>query len=323
MKPDSDAWVLVLAAGSGTRLGALTVGDDGVVVPKQYCSLRGGRSLLLDTIDRALQLAPAERVVVVVAAEHERWWRHQLTCLPLQNVVVQPQNRGTTAGILLPLARMLARDPAARVALLPSDHHVEQPAVLTAAVQQALRAVATDAERLVLLGIAPDGPDTEYGWIVPGDEHGRLQSVAAFVEKPPAARAAALLQGGALWNSFLFAADGGALWRLCAHHAPATAAAIAAASRLHPGAREVALAGVYQQLPTIDFSAVVLGRSAAQLRLLRVPPCGWTDLGTPPRVAECLAAMERARRGAPLRSPWFPTVDLARVVRRRLQAASA
>lgn len=323
MKPESDAWVLVLAAGSGTRLGALTVGDDGVVVPKQYCSLRGGRSLLLDTIDRALQLAPAERVVVVVAAEHEQWWRHQLSCLPLQNVVVQPQNRGTTAGILLPLARILARDPAARVAVLPSDHHVEQPAVLTGCMRQALRHVAADRDRAVLLGIDPDGPDTEYGWIVPGGVDGALQSVGAFIEKPPPARATVLLQSGAVWNSFLFAADGRTLWRLCAAQAPETAAALEAASRLPPGVCEAALAGVYLALPTIDFSAVVFGRSASALRLLRVPACGWTDLGTPPRVAECLARLERVRRGAPLRSPWFPTVDLARVMDRRRQVASA
>lgn len=323
MKPDSDAWVLVLAAGSGTRLGALTVGDDGVVVPKQYCSLRGGRSLLLDTLDRALQLAPAERVVVVVAAEHERWWRHQLACLPVQNIVVQPHNRGTTAGILLPLARILRRDPAARIAVLPSDHHVEQPAVLTDCMRAALQHVADDPGRLVLLGIAPDAADSEYGWIVPGPDDGALQHVAAFVEKPPPARAAALWQGGAVWNSFLFAAHGASLWRLCSRHAPETAAAIEAAARLEPGAREVALAGVYQALPTIDFSAIVLGRSAGELRLLRVPACGWTDLGTPPRVASCLEQLERRRRGAPLRSPWFATVDLARVVRRRPEAVGA
>lgn len=315
MNANNAPWVLVLAAGSGTRLSTLTVGADGQVVPKQFCSLRGGRSLLLDSIDRAMRLTSRERVVAVVAAEHERWWQPQLACLPADNVIVQPRNRGTTAGILLPLAHILARDPAARIAVLPSDHFVADPKVLDTSMRTALRCVAGDPTKVVLLGITPDSPDTEYGWILPRHADRALQSVAAFVEKPPLARATVLMEAGAVWNSFLFAADGPLLWQLCARHAPETAAAITAATRIG----ESSLASVYDSLPTLDFSAVVLGRSASDLSLLRVPACGWTDLGTPQRVAECLRRIERRR--APHRAPWFPTVDLATVARDPMLAA--
>lgn len=320
MNSHQSPWVLVLAAGSGTRLGTLTVGSDGLVVPKQFCSLRGGRSLLLDTIDRALHLTSRDRIVVVVAADHERWWRPQLSCLDEQNIIVQPRNRGTTAGILLPLAHILARDPAARVAVLPSDHHVTEPRVLNHAMHTALQCVAADASNVVLLGIAPDSPDTEYGWIVPQSKGRALQSVAAFVEKPPLARATVLMQSGAVWNSFLFASAARTLWDLCARHVPETAAAIGEAVR----SQKRALDPIYATLPVVDFSAVVLGRSASALSLLLVPPCGWTDLGTPSRVIECLRILERRR--PPHRAQWFPTVDLARAVRRpapQLTACSA
>jgi len=321
MQRSTEPWVIVLAAGSGTRLGSLTVGSDGVVVPKQFCSLRGGRSLLLDTIDRALHLAPKERIVVVVAADHERWWRPQLACLPAANIVVQPANRGTTAGILLPLAHVLGRDPSARVAVLPSDHFVAEPAVLNGAMQTALVCAAA-SRHLVLLGIAPDAADTEYGWIEPGTRTGALQTVASFVEKPLRARAEALLAAGAVWNSFLFAADGATLWRLAARHAPATTAAIAAAVLGPADDRAAALATAYADMASIDFSAVVLGRSPEDLRLLHVPPCGWTDLGTPPRVVECLQRLCPHDR-LPHRAMWFPTVDLARVARRQRTAVGA
>ena len=319
MKRSADPWVLVLAAGSGTRLGALTVDPQGHVVPKQFCSLRGGRSLLLDTIDRALHLTPRERVVVVVAADHERWWRPQLACLLRENVVVQPRNRGTTAGILLPLAHILGRDPAASVAVLPSDHHVDQPEILNDAMRTALLCAAADPAKLVLLGIAPDQADAEYGWIQPGPRRGALQEVEAFVEKPPLATARELQLAGAVWNSFLFAADAQSLWRLAAKHAPATAAALATAVLGPEVGHGRSLEAVYAELPSVDFSAVVLGGSPGELRLLHVPACGWTDLGTPARVVECLQRLDRGR-AAPQRAQWFPTVDLARVVSRRPRA---
>ena len=278
--------------------------------------------MLLDTVDRALRLAPKERVLVVVAADHERWWRPQLGCLPSANVIVQPKNRGTTAGILLPLAQVLGRDPAANVAVLPSDHHIAEPETLTAAMQTALVCVAASPRQLVLLGIAPDSPDTEYGWIEPGEREGALQTVATFVEKPARARAESLMANGAVWNSFLFAANGATLWRLCARHAPATAAAIAAAVFGPSDDRARSLELAYADLPSFDFSAGVLGASAGDLRLLHVPACGWTDLGTPPRVVECLQRLTRGER-APHRAMWFPTVDLAQVTRRHLAAIGA
>ncbi|MBL8750185.1 MAG: NTP transferase domain-containing protein [Planctomycetes bacterium] len=306
MNANNAPWVIVLAAGSGTRLSSLTVGTDGVVVPKQFCSLRGGRSLLLDTIDRALHLTSRERIVVVVAADHERWWQPQLACLPSENVIVQPRNRGTTAGLLLPLSHVLARDPAAHVAVLPSDHHVAEPTVLNGAMHTALRQVAAEPDKVVLLGISPDSPDTEYGWILPLSTERSLQPVAAFVEKPPLVRATVLMDAGAVWNSFLFAASARTLWQMCARHAPEVAAALTNVRR-HD---ERSLDAVYSVLPAIDVSATVFGGSASDLLLLRVPSCGWTDLGTPSRVVECVRRLERRR--PPQRAQWFATVDLAR-----------
>lgn len=308
-------WVIVLAAGSGSRLRELTTGRDGVAVPKQYCSLRGGRSLLVDALNRARQLTPRRQIVVVVAAEHECWWRQQLDWIESDNIVVQPENRGTAAGVLLPLAHVRARDPAARVVVMPSDHHVERPAVLVATLQRALEDVRREAERLVLLGVTPDSPDTEYGWIAPGERHGGVSAVDAFVEKPDAARATALLHSGALWNSFLFAATASTLWQLGERFVPSTAAAIAELQTCPPAGRPGALARAYATLPATDFSRAVLEAAPQALRLRRVPECGWTDLGTPRRVAECLARIERRLGGQRPRAQWFPTVDLAAALR--------
>lgn len=292
MTSSDHRWILILAAGEGSRLRSLTLGADGVPVPKQFCSLLGGRSLLGETIERARRVAPPERIVVVVAAEHRRWWQPQLTALPPHNVVIQPRNRGTAPGILLPLLAVLERDPEARVLVLPSDHHVAREAVLARAARRALELVERSPEVLALLGIAAEGADGEYGWIVPGPpaEEGAFR-VHSFVEKPGAERSAVLLAEGGVWNSFLFASRGATLRARIAASFPALVDGMEAACR------EDLLAGFYDALETIDFSRSVLEGAERSLRLVRVPACGWSDLGTPRRVAGCLAqgAVRRCR----------------------------
>lgn len=56
-----------------------------------------------------------------------------------------------------------------------------------------------------------------------------------------------------------------------------------------------------------------------ELSLLQAPTCGWTDLGTPERVAECLALLPPRPLGA--RSP-VGRVILAELLRGGLTAAS-
>lgn len=282
-------WVIVLAGGSGTRLSSLTLAADGTAVPKQYCTLHGGPSLLAETIERALALSVPERILVIVAAEHERWWRRELAGSDLANVQIQPQNRGTAAGVLWPLRTVLDRDPRARVLVMPSDHHFAVPAVALDALRSALHAVPVTKASPVLLGMAAEDPDTEYGWIVPVPAGSGPLAVARFVEKPPPAEAAALWRAGALWNSFLFAAEGACLWALCERLLPAVTRGLDAVFAMPLPERPTALAALYRSLPTADFSRSVLQAAATELRVLPVPPCGWTDLGTPRRVAACTA----------------------------------
>ncbi len=313
MKLAHSPWIVVLAGGSGTRLWRLTRRDDGVAVPKQFCSLAGGRSLLRETVERALQLAPRERIVAVVAQEHAVWWREQLADLPAENVLVQASNRGTAVALLLAAATILLRDPRARLLVMPSDHFVRSPRVLLATMLRALHRTAVDRQRLLLLGIEPEGPDTEYGWIVPGEVQQGIAAVIRFVEKPPLAEAQALLQQGAVWHSFLVATDAACLWQLGAERAPAATAAVTAWAALPKGER---LAGFVAPagLPSFDFARDLLPSAEARLGMLRVPPCGWTDLGTEQRLAECVASL-REIAAAPPSAQSAAAIDLAAALR--------
>lgn len=282
-------WSLVLAGGEGSRLRSLTMTASGVAVPKQFCSFGGDVSLLHDALSRAQSVTKAERTCVVVSEHHRLWWQALDLRIPDQNVIRQPRNRGTATGILLPLLKIMQRDPKAGVLVLPSDHFVRNEAALAASLRAAMRSVRQHPDQIVILGISPDEADPELGYIVAEtDGDPDLRAVTEFVEKPSAAVARTLVARGGVWNSFIFAAHGAALLRAFEERCPrlVTEMRHIIASSGHMAQHE--LLDLYEHAPDLDFSRDILQRSPSMLRVLTVPPCGWSDLGTPRRLTEAL-----------------------------------
>ena len=76
MELERHTWACpALAGGDGSRLRHLTTTAEGVTVPKQFCSLRGGPSLLREALERAKLVARRDRICTIVAAQHRHWWR--------------------------------------------------------------------------------------------------------------------------------------------------------------------------------------------------------------------------------------------------------
>lgn len=247
-----------------------------------------------ETIARAARVVGPANVVAVVAAQHARWWQTRSRGGEVR-LVVQPRNRGTAAGILLPLLDVLARDPGATLLILPSDHHVRDEEQLCRSLREAVEYSREVGSGLTLLGIQPEGPETEYGWIEPGPRRGQLLGVRGFVEKPDPHRARSLYAAGALWNSFMMVAQGTYLKRLIEERLPGVAARFEHARRGGLRADPAAVDELYAALPEVDFSRDVLQGAEGLLHLLCIPACGWSDLGTPARVARCLEELPEER----------------------------
>jgi len=283
--PSPHLWTIVLAGGEGVRLRRLTRALHGEECPKQFAMIHGGRSLLQTTVARARRWSATERTLVVVAAERRALAGHQLRDQGPVDVVGQPSNRGTGPGILLPLSRILAADPRAHVAILPSDHYVRDEAAFERSIR---RAIAASEEQVALVGAVPDQPETQYGWIVPGDTPGTRSCVTRFCEKPPAAVAQRLLREGALWNTFIMAGAARHFWSLARQHLAGPTSRFDAYRQAVGGAAETrVLDEIYTNMQPADFSRDLL-QKATGLGLVRLDECGWSDWGTPERVLESL-----------------------------------
>jgi mannose-1-phosphate guanylyltransferase len=305
-------WALVLAGGNGCRLQALTTTASGVAIPKQFCSLGGEGSLLHDALRRARVVADPQHICAIVAEHHRRWWQALDLGIPSSNVISQPRNRGTATGILLPLLHIVRRDPAATLLVLPSDHYVRNEDVLAGSLRSAVAELERDRTRVILLGITPEDADPELGYIVAeSDGRAGIGVVSEFVEKPNAATARALIARGGVWNSFIFAAGAQELVRAFETRLPDLVGEMRhIVSSADPSMGRARLAQLYDRVPELDFSRDVLQRTPELLRVMTVPQCGWSDLGTPKRVADTVSRFG-ARAAIPPREGAFLDLTVA------------
>jgi mannose-1-phosphate guanylyltransferase len=305
----ADTWAVILAGGDGSRLRKITTNREGLVIPKQYCSLERSSCLLQDAVARAGSVALPSHICTVVAAQHRRWWTSALAALTESNVFVQPQNRGTALGILLAALTLEMRNPSATIALLPADHYFRDEEAITRALRIAGNLAGANSASTYLIGAEPTGADPELGYILPTERVAdRPASITGFKEKPNAEYARELVALGALWNLFIVVGSVSALLELfLEEHADLVRGMRGALKHRAAGQRD-AVERFYAGIEPIDFSGDILEVQASRLQVVRVPHCGWTDLGTPQRVEATIrsigggadAAKDRGARSVPL-----------------------
>jgi mannose-1-phosphate guanylyltransferase len=279
-----------LAGGEGRRLRPFIRACLGVDCPKQYCALINHRSMLYHTLRRAERLIPPDRLLVIITEPHLRYAQEELQDRALERLIVQPCNRETGPGILLPLLHAQRRDPEAVVVLLPSDHFIHEEGRFMAAVGQAAAFAGECPAYPVLLGVEPTGPEVEYGWIEAGEVLGHRQAAAVyrvrrFREKPTLEQAADLYLRGYLWNTMVLVARATVLLDLFQELTPELMDAFdPIAQALGSPCEAEALRMAYAKLPTVNFSQAILARCPHRLGVLRVQGVYWSDWGDPERI---------------------------------------
>ncbi len=272
---------VILCGGSGTRLWPFSR----AALPKPFLPLLSDETLFEQAVRRVAgdnRFAPP---MVVAGAAHADLITAQLGDAPGARLVIEPAARNTAPAIALAAALL----PADGVMLVcPSDHHIADAAAFRAAALAA--AALAQQDYLVAFGIAPDRPETGYGYLQRGEALPGGFAIRRFVEKPDLARAQEYLASGDYsWNGGIFAFRAGHLLAELAAHRPDMARLVAEAAnggqtdgaRFHPApAPFAAIAG-----ESIDYAVMENTARAAM-----VPAdMGWSDIGNWAALADALA----------------------------------
>jgi mannose-1-phosphate guanylyltransferase len=301
---DKSVCGLVLAGGEGKRLQPFIKSLGKGPLPKQYINFIGRRSMLEHTWGRAETIMAPERVFTVITESHLQFpeVRQQCSGRPKDTFIVQPENKETGPGFLLPLMHVYKRYPDSVVLVLPSDHFIWQEDRLADHARVACLAVERDPSRLILLGVKPDRDEPEYGYLLPSKEPSTVGSNLAelswFVEKPNQKIARRLIRAGGLWNTMIMAFNTRTMLHWMSRLVPS----------LHhrfleiyeaigmPGESDV-IRKIYQGLSPVNFSKEFLEPMAknypSSLVVRPVRDLLWSDWGTASRIIDVLAKIGR------------------------------
>jgi len=271
---------VIMCGGAGTRLWPVS----NQACPKQFHRLVSDKSVFQETVLRFHGQAGFHPEPVIISnVAHAGLIDAQLAEIGVTPaaILLEPQGRNTAAVAAL-AARFLAdRDPDALCLLVPSDHFIGWPGTFLDAVREAATAAASGF--ITTFGIAPDRPETGFGYIQAGEPlGGKLQRVAAFKEKPDAGTAATYLVSGAYsWNAGIFLFRPDTMLTELGHYAPGVLEGSSRALTLAAtdGARHLLDAAAFAATPSIsiDYAVMEHTRHAAVFAPL---DCAWNDIGT-------------------------------------------
>ncbi len=270
---------VILCGGIGTRMWPSSRQG----LPKQFVPLLGDVSLFQQAC--RLVAVPGQEPPLIVTGEDFRFIvKEQLDAIGLvpSAILIEPEARSTAPAVLLAALHLQALDPAAVMLVLPSDQLIRDPLAFRAAVAAATPAALSG--QIVTFGIEPTGPDTGFGYLELADPDARTadtpQPLLRFVEKPDAARAAAMIATGRyLWNAGIFLFTTADIIAAFQALAPDIFSAVSQASAepSHDLGFTRFDRSLWARSPGISVDYAIMERASN----LAVMPCnaGWADLG--------------------------------------------
>ena len=196
---------IILAGGSGKRLWPLSTKKR----PKQFISLFGDLSLFDLTLQRVNNRDIFKKPIVVTSEEYLTLVEESLakTGLEVEMVFLEPESKNTFPALALPVLAAIRKKEEERYMVMPSDHYIPFNKSFYETSSNIQNLFKRDA--LILLGVVPNSPSTEYGYISTIPSSNILKKVKSFIEKPELEKAKRLIkQPDTLWNSGIFCFDG-------------------------------------------------------------------------------------------------------------------
>lgn len=202
-------YAVIIAGGSGTRLWPKSRKKQ----PKHLLDLFGTGSLLQSTYKRISSFIPKSRIVIVTLEDHSKIIKKQLPDFPTENIIAEPEAKGTAMAMGVAAAFIKQKDEDAVIFNLWADQVLDDPKKFEDCLLTAYQAAA-DKKNLVTVGVEPTFPHTGLGYIrigaqveieIEGVKESYVFKSRGFKEKPNLVTAQSFVASGEyLWNTGLY-----------------------------------------------------------------------------------------------------------------------
>ena len=205
MGKKTEIFCVIMAGGRGERFWPRSRKNR----PKQMLNLLGGESLLEQTILRLQGFVKEKNIFIITNQIYTDQIRALCSQLPPGNIIGEPYVRDTAPCMALAagIVQAAAETENPVMYFLPSDHYITNRNAMISDYEICGK-YALKEDALATIGIVPNVPSPEYGYIECGErlsDPDKVSSVKRFLEKPPAEVAAKLLATGHYkWNSGIF-----------------------------------------------------------------------------------------------------------------------
>jgi mannose-1-phosphate guanylyltransferase len=175
--PKESPVVLIMAGGKGERFWPRSRSNS----PKQLQKVYSNKTLLRETIDRALSITSLDRIFIGTNASLKAEILRKDPKFPSNNFIIEPEGKNTAPIIALSALHFQKRFGNPNLIVLSADAFIDPVKEFAKTIE---RALFETEHGLVLLGVKPNRPEIGYGYISAGKPTDVGFQVKAFFEKP-------------------------------------------------------------------------------------------------------------------------------------------
>lgn len=242
--------------------------------PKQLQKVYSDKTLLRETIDRALLITDISRIYIGTNLELRKAILKTEKNFPSQNFIIEPEGKNTAPIVALASLFFQKKYGNPIQVVLSADAFIHPEKEFTNVIKEGIRCAE---ENLVLLGIHPNRPETGYGYILAGSplEAGGFK-VKGFYEKPDYKTATKYIKKkNFYWNPGIF------IWRTekilseFEKYAPYILKPLRSA---FPFQTKGELASIFKRLPSEPIDIAIMEKSSSIVMVKAT--FNWDDVGS-------------------------------------------
>lgn len=254
-----------------------------------------GKSTLQLAIDRLAPTFGLNNIIISTNQGYKRYVAEQLPGLPAANIICEPEKRDVGPAVGLNLMYLKKRGYSGPVALLWSDHLMDNVPQFIESLQTAAKVCTDDPKKVVLISEKPRFPNNNLGWIhFGGKNKDGSYGFVGFKYKPEYAACEQMFKSGEWdWNPGYMVVDLDNALDLFQTHTPEIYSGLQQIyDAIDTPSEAKVINEVYPTIPKLHFDYVIAENIGPEDAVVVRSDMGWSDPGTLYALKEALVKHE-------------------------------